>query len=91
MSYDPYELEVAMCLWGAELARGKDFPEGAGDRRLKVANLTYLCESTWLHAKAHGYDDCFDWEFCPWFVDQCGPDFMVPTDIKERAACLAKA
>lgn len=45
--------------------------EGTGALRHKLAPLAITAEEAYIIAGAHGYDDFFDWEFCPWFVLNC--------------------
>ncbi len=45
---------------------------GTAALRWLVAALAEPCHRAWEHAqRAHGYEDCFDWEWCPWFLRHC--------------------
>ena len=77
------EAVTAMCLWEAWLEiRNTSTPgdlvaeemerlqgeHGVASIREVVLGLVPACELAWKAAHALGYDDCFDWEFCPDFL-----------------------
>lgn len=41
--------------------------------REDIAKLARAAHYGWLiaHMDGHGYDEAFDWEFCPWFLLEC--------------------
>ena len=74
--------EAAMCLWEDVIRRIKEEPEtsplqvarmdgGTANLRLEVLQLAEPCAQAWAVAEALGYQEAFDWEFCPWFLDAC--------------------
>ena len=84
---DPRDLmDAAMCLLEAfwELPdddkRRSDFlpNHGIAVVRDHVATAANLCHQTWmwLHER-DDYDECFDWDFCPLFLDRCMDDQLV--------------
>lgn len=82
----PDLMDAAMCLLEAfwnlkdDDLRKSDFLPNHGiavvrDRMSVAANL---CHQTWsIMVKLDEYDDCFDWDFCPRFLDNCMDDQMV--------------
>jgi hypothetical protein len=45
---------------------------GTAGLRWKVAALAEPCHVAWEYAqRAHGYEECFDWEWAPWFLRRC--------------------
>lgn len=85
ITYTENEVEAAMCLWeecllrqmnnddelynwlrGGELRCG----EGAASARLQCILLAKDAEYSWRIAHEHfGFDDSFDWEFVPLWLD----------------------
>lgn len=73
-------LEIAQCLWenASDFANGPLYAFraqcGTGELRSFLRKLEVLlaCEEGWNIAKREaGFDDSFDWEFCPWFLREC--------------------
>jgi len=79
-------MDAAMCLMEAFFdlpdsdARRSDFlpNHGIAVVRDQIATAASLCHQTWLwlHERDE-YDDCFDWDFCPRFLDRCMDDQLV--------------
>lgn len=69
-------MESAACLWEEFLERpeykdaNKHVSEGMAGHRSWCVNLTAEAELTWRLARALGFDDSFDWEFCPAFLSR---------------------
>jgi len=87
-------MDAAMCLLEAfwELPdsdpRRSDFlpNNGIAVVRDQMASAASFCHQTWmLLSKDDGYDDCFDWDFCPQFLDRCMDEQLVvkSADISE--------
>lgn len=74
MSGNENLMTSAMCLWEAALensdlmARLKSHCCSAATCREYIICITPICEDAWKIAKSSGYDDCYDWEFCPRFL-----------------------
>ena len=73
MTISPDDLALtAMCLWEEYLTNRND-PEfhaalevvGTAQLREDVLALAEPCHDAWERAQAEGYDDCFDWRWCP--------------------------
>lgn len=73
-----HECEAAMCIWEYALNPvdgHKEYAEyfldwlgtddGYTQARQTVMKITPLCETSYIWAKHHGYDDSFDSEFIP--------------------------
>jgi hypothetical protein len=66
----------AMCVWEWVLENKDDIPElreqfeQLGTCQMRERSLTVLPElrEAFERAKENGYEDCFDWEFVPWFM-----------------------
>lgn len=71
---DTLRMEAAMCLWEAVLEEDR-FPEhrqkvGAVQFRHDIMTLVEPLHVGW--AVCDGEKHCpFDWEFCPWYLDNC--------------------
>ncbi|MCC5982611.1 MAG: hypothetical protein JJU26_12940 [Oceanicaulis sp.] len=76
--------DSAMSLWeavctalpGSQLAILADTvrsTHGSATLRQSVGALARGCHIGWIaaHKGGNGYDDAFDWEFCPWFLLEC--------------------
>lgn len=77
-------IDAAACLWEAalEAREAKDdtgaklrsiiHRDGVAALRNAVTGWAEACHRAWEHAVAtEGYDDCFDWEWCPqWLADK---------------------
>jgi hypothetical protein len=70
----------AACIWewavGASDVVGSDMANmfarrGTGDMRVEFMNAIPYVRKSFEQAKAAGYEDCFDWEFVPWFMENC--------------------
>jgi hypothetical protein len=71
----------AMCLWEwvtDELAseKNKDLlrmfaATGYASMREKFIEAVPVIRSSFRKAKEAGYEDCFDWHFIPWFMENC--------------------
>jgi hypothetical protein len=74
-------MDAAMCLWEAVLEH-EDIWQASRDAlgidevRRFAAHIARTCLNGWgiAHADGDGFDDPFDWEFCPWFVRNCVAD-----------------
>lgn len=79
--FDDNEVMTALCLWEAMLElRGDtqvttDSPieqlwetYGSFSMRQCAIDLTHDCEVAWTAAEALGYEDSFDFDFCPSFI-----------------------
>ena len=45
---------------------------GSLEQRSTVCSWVRTCEEAWLIARdVYDYDDCYDFEFCPWFIQNC--------------------
>jgi hypothetical protein len=85
----PISPEDAMCLWEAILDTKSDIPDlaeyfetkGTAEVRMEVLNLVDTLSAAYLLATDNDYDECFDWDFCPWFVMNC-IDFSTPLSVK---------
>lgn len=46
---------------------------GTAYLRDRVGAIARACHIGWIaaHKGGNGYDDAFDWEFCPWFLREC--------------------
>lgn len=90
--FDPDEadqrdlMEAAMCLLEAFWNLKEDDPRvsdvypnhGIAVIRDRMSTAANLCHQTWsIMVKLDDYDDCFDWDFCPRFLDNCMDDQMV--------------
>lgn len=75
------EVEAAMCIWEeclSERARGNDRifdwlrgGEGAASARNMCILLADSLDFSYHFAvKRYGYDDCFDWDFVPRWIDE---------------------
>lgn len=70
-------LEDVMCLWEAVLENRDDLDRtsweemGTACIRNNISELAPQVHMAWELAKQLGFDDAFDWEFCPWFVREC--------------------
>ncbi|CAB4197181.1 hypothetical protein UFOVP1304_55 [uncultured Caudovirales phage] len=67
-------IEDAMCLWEVILTlpnaeRDWWLDGGAAAARSLVAELSPFCSAAYEHAVSRGFDDCFDWEFCPAWIE----------------------
>lgn len=89
--FDPDEpdsgdlMEASMCLlesfWNLpddDRRRSDYLPNyGIAMVRDQIMTSARLCHQTWLMAIGDGFDQCFDWDFCPRFLDQCMDDQLV--------------
>lgn len=90
--FDPDEadqrdlMEAAMCLLEAFWNLKEDDPRksdvypnhGIAVIRDRMSTAANLCHQTWsVMVQLDDYDDCFDWDFCPRFLDNCMDDQMV--------------
>ena len=89
--YDPDEpdagdlMDAAMCLLEAfwnlpeDDKRRSDFlpNHGIGVVRDQMASAASLCHQTWMVVIDDDGFDCFDWDFCPQFLDRCMDEQMV--------------
>ena len=89
--YDPDEpdagdlMDAAMCLLEAfwnlpeDDKRRSDFlpNHGIGVVRDQMASAASLCHQTWMLVSEEDGADCFDWDFCPQFLDRCMDEQMV--------------
>tara|TARA_R110002072_G_scaffold151470_1_gene300769 strand:- start:6333 stop:6884 length:552 start_codon:yes stop_codon:yes gene_type:complete len=76
-------MDAAMSVWEAFVVSESDqeFPglevireqHGMATAREFVANLALTVHVGWLiaHQNGRGFDDAFDWQFCPWFLRNC--------------------
>lgn len=86
--------EAAVCLWEACLentfqhyTRFRD-QHGAAETRSRVITFAKQCEAAWkvAHEKL-GFDDPFDWEWCPRFLRVAvSEDFTLKFKYAEAAA-----
>lgn len=76
----------AMCIWEWALeARERKFGNGilnnffdkygTCEMRVQCVSVLPYARSLWQHAVDLGYEDCFDWEYVPWFMENC-VDFL---------------
>lgn len=79
-------MDAAMCLMEAffqlpdsDPRRSNFLPNhGIAVVRDRVATAASLCHQTWLWLhERDDYDECFDWDFCPVFLDRCMDDQLV--------------
>ena len=80
-------LEAAMCLWEATLDALAEMPSlqvyvednGYSATRQMILGHTVALETAYAYALSLGYDTCFDWEFCPFFLGMLvDNEFSVP-------------
>lgn len=75
-------MDAACCLWEEVLSwtKGRNhnctiYREDYGWANLRgdIIKLAGPCHEAWCnaHRNGHGYDNGFDWEFCPWFLANC--------------------
>jgi hypothetical protein len=71
-------IDAAMCLWEACLELEKEHyvkfrdMHGAAETRDRVAYFAGHCHDAWVHAHTTlGYDEPFDWDWCPRWLDHC--------------------
>ncbi|MFX4226436.1 MAG: hypothetical protein ACFHHU_00675 [Porticoccaceae bacterium] len=95
-------LEIAQCLWEIA-AEASDGPleafrskNGAAELRSFLRDLPVLlaCDEGWKIAQREaGFDDSFDWEFCPWFLRTCieYSDGAIALCVDWRDRCAAMA
>lgn len=94
-------LETAQCLWEAslDLVSGPIFDYratvGCVDFREKLRDVNVLtaCHKGWRMAQDFaGFDGSFDWEFCPWFLQNCfeadGRAFSLREDWRELCTTM---
>jgi hypothetical protein len=92
-------LDAAMCLWEAVLETNMWASIGDGgpltaERRDFCARIAERCHLGWViaHADGDGYDDAFDWEFCPWFLTVCtkntSSELLLCDDWRDQCAML---
>jgi hypothetical protein len=100
-------LEVALCLWEAFLESPTSYPElvalreevGVATLRLELTNEAVLdaCHKGWelVSNDGEGYDEPFDWEFCPQFLGRCvtvsNQSVVLRDDWNERLLIMALA
>lgn len=90
-------MEAAMCLWEAALylTPRDDGNEpiqawldqrGTAEVRRMILNQAEACHVEWEQAVEAGYDDCFDWHWCPkWLlerIDWSDPDVQGDISLK---------
>lgn len=73
----------AACLWESvlELDMFPDIHQTMGTAYLRetVCEFAVLVEESYETAFVNGYDDAFDWEFVPWFLENCiDPEHLTP-------------
>lgn len=91
--YEPI-IDAAVCLWEACLDAGYSHYQryreanGAAEARDRVIGFARLCHESWLFAHTElGFDDAFDWEWCPAFLINCvDEDFTLKFRVPEDAA-----
>lgn len=97
-------LEAAQCLWEAYLDREGQMPSldayrerfGTVELRFALRDEAILgaCSLGITTARNHGYHDCYDWEFCPWFLANCvrvgGAKITLRPDWEARCKALGK-
>lgn len=75
-------LEAALCLFEEFLRSPKEYPEleslrervGMASLRMEFAGTQLLeaCDRGWsILSEEHDYDNPFDWEYCPAFLQSC--------------------
>lgn len=88
--FDPDEpdagdlMDAAMCLLEAfwnlpddDIRRSDFLPNhGIAHVRSQVADAARLCHQTWMVVIDDDGFDCFDWDFCPQFLDRCMDEQM---------------
>lgn len=92
--------EVALALWECLLESPDDYPEiarlrtvvGTAEIRSMFANPVILaaCNKGWRAAQDNGFDEPFDWEFCPLFLRDCvgvSDGYLVLRDDWESRCC----
>jgi hypothetical protein len=91
------ELNTAMCLWEAVLEFSlwsENHYLGRREKRTFIANILLEADAGWrlAHQDGKGFDDAFDWDFCPWFLKTCifesGHQLSLQTDWKDRCTRL---
>ena len=78
-------MDAAMCLleafWNLPDSdpRRSDFlpNHGIAVVRDQMASAAGLCHQTWMLVNEEDGADCFDWDFCPQFLDRCMDEQMV--------------
>ena len=77
-------MEASMCLLEAfwnlpddDIRRSDFLPNhGIAHVRSQVADAARLCHQTWMVVIDDDGFDCFDWDFCPQFLDRCMDEQM---------------
>ena len=79
------DMEAAVCLWEVTLEWLNNdnlqdecvakldsyrYRHGTASLRLAIMNLAKQCEADYQVAAAAGYDDAFDWDFTPAWLDK---------------------
>ncbi|MCW3782484.1 hypothetical protein [Defluviimonas salinarum] len=107
MKYDTEAMNTAACLWEQciepthALFRGvqalRDI-HGTVDVRAGIVGLSEACDIVYETARGLGYDDSFDWEFCPLFLRHCttaddpeATDIALKFNLADEAAVKANA
>lgn len=93
-------IEAAQCLWEAYLENAPNFLNqyrerfGTVELRYALRNVDILkaCHEGIEVARSQGFDDCYDWSFCPWFLANCleidGMTVRLVEDWRSRCAAL---
>ncbi len=69
----------AMCVWEWVLENKSSNKwllqsfeiDGYVEIRWKMLEIVRAVREVWPKAVEAGYEDCFDWEFVPWFMEKC--------------------
>lgn len=92
-------IDAAVCLWEACLDDGFSHYQryrenyGAAETRDRVVSFARQCHESWYFAHIElGFDDPFDWEWCPRFMTLCvDEDFTLKfSDPESAAAAIMK-